>query len=135
MVSAKPLWGSAIDIWNLGPLILETVENRSMFDCYTEDGVYDRMAHLREIVGLLGPLPQSLLDLGEQDIVSCPELRLSSSKDLGDRIHITKDEDKNELKAFLMEVMVIDPTCRPTATQLIDNGWFESAFSSRLRAD
>ncbi len=126
LISARPVWNSPIDIWNFGALILEIVENIRMFDGRNRDGVYDSKEHLQEIVNLFGPLPQSLLDKGDPEIVGSLGLELSSGADLADWLHFTKIEGGDALKAFLMEMMVIDPASRQTATELLGNVWFKS---------
>lgn len=123
IVSARP-WTSAIDIWNFGALVLEVVEKEQMFKARDTYGNYDPQRHLQEMVNFFGPLPQSLLEPGDQETLRhVNQGDLSLRTDLGLR---NPSQEGAALIRFLMEVMVIDPAARPTATQLIDNVWFKS---------
>lgn len=131
LISARQVWNSPIDIWNFGALLYEVVENEHMFRSRNRDGNHDLEMHLQEIVNLLGPLPQSLLDQGDLEIVNSLQLNLSNRVDLAAGLNYNPIDTKRgaALKEFLMEVMVIDPAKRPIATQLIDHVWFESGQS------
>ncbi|KAL9612973.1 MAG: hypothetical protein Q9167_002450 [Letrouitia subvulpina] len=56
-------WSYSTDIWNLGVLIWNILENRDLFrDIRSNRGIYDSRKHLGEMVALLGPPPKELLE-------------------------------------------------------------------------
>ncbi|MCJ1247543.1 hypothetical protein MMC30_004757 [Trapelia coarctata] len=55
-------WTYSADIWNLGVLIWNLVENRDLFRQIPFKGVYSPHAHLAEMIALLGPPPKALLE-------------------------------------------------------------------------
>lgn len=60
-------WSYSADIWNLGVLIWNLLENRDLFrDICSNQGVYDSRKHLAEMISLLGPPPKELLDREEK---------------------------------------------------------------------
>ena len=121
ILSVKP-WTSAIDIWNFGALILEVVEKKQMFKARDSSGYYDPQQHLQQIVNFFGPLPQSLLEQGRQEIVG----HINQADLSREALLQNSSPEGYALITFLTDVMVIDPAQRPTATQLIDNSWFAS---------
>ncbi|KAH6719717.1 kinase domain-containing protein [Leptodontidium sp. MPI-SDFR-AT-0119] len=55
-------WTYSADIWNLGVLIWNLLENKDLFtSVHSADGKYNSQAHLAEIIALLGP-PRKLID-------------------------------------------------------------------------
>ncbi|KAJ9155425.1 CMGC protein kinase [Pleurostoma richardsiae] len=55
-------WSYSADIWNLGVLIWNFLENRDLFrDIRSSQGNYDSRKHLAEMVALLGPPPRELI--------------------------------------------------------------------------
>ncbi|KAF2453046.1 CMGC protein kinase [Lineolata rhizophorae] len=56
-------WTYNADIWNLGVLIWNLMENRDLFrNVRSSQGSYDSRAHMAEMIALLGPPPKALLD-------------------------------------------------------------------------
>ncbi|OAF59797.1 hypothetical protein VC83_04025 [Pseudogymnoascus destructans] len=63
-------WGPAVDIWNLGAVVLELVDGVHMFDARSGRNVkYDVKKYVEEMVRLFGRFPRSLLDQGNKDVV------------------------------------------------------------------
>ncbi|KAI9802702.1 MAG: hypothetical protein M1825_002724 [Sarcosagium campestre] len=60
-------WTYSVDIWNLGVMLWDLVENRTLFDAFDSvKGVYSPEIHLLEMTSLLGPPPTELLSRGEK---------------------------------------------------------------------
>ncbi|KAG4441023.1 hypothetical protein IFR05_003478 [Cadophora sp. M221] len=56
-------WTYSADIWNLGVLIWNLLENRDLFkSVHSADGKCNSKAHLTEMIALLGPRPRKLVD-------------------------------------------------------------------------
>ncbi|KAI9055694.1 hypothetical protein LZ554_000637 [Drepanopeziza brunnea f. sp. 'monogermtubi'] len=56
-------WSYSADIWNLGVLLFELLENKELFThLKSQNGVYTAQAHLAEMIALLGPPPRTLID-------------------------------------------------------------------------
>ncbi|KAI9748418.1 MAG: hypothetical protein M4579_007232, partial [Chaenotheca gracillima] len=55
-------WSYSADIWNLGVMIWNLLENRDLFTPQIQaGGPYSPAAHLAEMIALLGPPPQTLI--------------------------------------------------------------------------
>ncbi|KAF2163346.1 hypothetical protein M409DRAFT_26383 [Zasmidium cellare ATCC 36951] len=71
-------WSYSLDIWNLGVLIWNMMEDRDLFrrPC-TEDGTYDAKAHVAQMIALLGHPPPEFLEFEKKwrDVpwVPCPD--------------------------------------------------------------
>lgn len=125
-------WGSPVDIWNLGAILLELVDGVHMFNARNRSSrIYDVKTHVEEMVRLFGPFPRDLLDQGRQDIVarcfrddgSVLDPEREGAAQLEDWVEFLDGEEKLAFVAFLKAVMVIDPKKRKTAAELIDEQW------------
>ncbi|KAA6414730.1 MAG: hypothetical protein FRX48_01480 [Lasallia pustulata] len=60
-------WTYSADIWNLGVLIWNLMENKDLFrHIRSSQGAYDPRAHLAEMIALLGPPPKTLINREER---------------------------------------------------------------------
>jgi serine/threonine-protein kinase SRPK3 len=125
-------WGSPVDIWDLGAVVLELMDGVHMFDTRNRrTGIYDVKTHVEEMVRLFGPFPRDLLDQARQDIVarcfhddgSILDPEMEGTAQLEDWVQHLDSDEKVALIAFLKAVMVIDPKKRKTAAELIDEPW------------
>ncbi|KAL2060824.1 hypothetical protein VTL71DRAFT_8876 [Oculimacula yallundae] len=56
-------WSYSADIWNLGVLLFELLEDKQLFThLKSQNGEYTAQAHIAEMIALLGPPPQKLID-------------------------------------------------------------------------
>lgn len=128
-------WGPAVDIWNLGAVLLELVDGVHMFEaCNRHTGLYDVKKHIEEMTRLFGRFPRNLLEQGDQNIVERCFHRDGSVIDpedeetarLEDWVENSNGVEKETLIAFLRAIMVIDPNSRKTARELLDEPWLMS---------
>ncbi|EAW09766.1 protein kinase domain protein [Aspergillus clavatus NRRL 1] len=72
-VLLKATWTYSADIWNLGTMLWELLADRVLFDGLDPgSSTYSRVKHIAQIIRLLGPPPQLLLERADQGI--CSEL-------------------------------------------------------------
>ncbi|KAE8354503.1 kinase-like domain-containing protein [Aspergillus coremiiformis] len=67
-------WDFSADIWNLGVLTWNIIENTELF-CHTHDteGQYSAKAHIAEMIGLLGPPPKKFLARSDTSAYAWPD--------------------------------------------------------------
>ncbi|KFY06020.1 hypothetical protein V492_08182, partial [Pseudogymnoascus sp. VKM F-4246] len=118
-------WGPAVDMWNLGAVVLEVFCAIRMFCGVGLSGGYELERHLEEIVHYCGPFPKSLLDgAADQDVVGSifddggevrNRLLSPESPDFGDERFTPglREGVREEFVEFLGELMKIDPVERP----------------------
>ncbi|KAK0109461.1 hypothetical protein ONS95_002154 [Cadophora gregata] len=57
-------WSYSADIWNLGVLLFELLEDKELFtNLKSQNNTYTARAHLAEMIALFGPPPQKMIDL------------------------------------------------------------------------
>lgn len=127
-------WSKAADWWNLGAVILEVFRAVRMFSGRVPpDGHYELKRHLTEIVDLFGPFPATLLEKGNQNLVSMlfdGEGHIQDSEPL-DRADLLSEawlpglsqERKECFVSFLKTVMKIDPDERPIPEDILRHPW------------
>ncbi|KAL9132729.1 MAG: hypothetical protein Q9175_006096 [Cornicularia normoerica] len=60
-------WTYSADIWNLGVMLWDSLENKTLFEAVDPlKSDYDDQTHLAHITALLGPPPQDFLALGKR---------------------------------------------------------------------
>ncbi|KAL5342160.1 kinase-like domain-containing protein [Aspergillus crustosus] len=128
-------WGTLVDIWNLGAVLLEVLDAVRMFDgrAAQTGGVYKTKHHLEEMVALFEPFPSRLLAQGNptlvaeffdehgriQDPIPRPKALLENW------IESMTGKDKADFVNFLKSLMQIDPDGRKTAKQILDEPWLQ----------
>ncbi|RDL35456.1 uncharacterized protein BP5553_07387 [Venustampulla echinocandica] len=55
-------WSYSADIWNLGVLAWNLLEDRELFRDIRSEGAYDSRKHLAEMIALLGPPPKEVFE-------------------------------------------------------------------------
>lgn len=136
-------WGPAVDIWNLGAVLLELVDGLHMFDGRnTRDGTYDVKTHVEEMVRFFGRFPQGIRDQGSRDVVarcfhddgSIVEPEIEETTTLERCVENIDGEEKEAFISFLRTVMVIDPEKRKTAAELVDEPWLTSSLQGEANS-
>ncbi|KAL9099213.1 MAG: hypothetical protein Q9163_005256 [Psora crenata] len=63
-------WTYSADIWNLGVLMWNLVEQKDLFrQIHSTEGRYNSRAHIAEMIALLGPPPKELIDREREGFV------------------------------------------------------------------
>ncbi|KAL4988836.1 kinase-like domain-containing protein [Aspergillus falconensis] len=115
-------WTYSVDIWNVGCMIWNIFEGRSLFTGRDpEFQAYRSRAHLAEIISLLGPPPPSLL--------ARAKLRQKFFSDDKDRITLEQREttlegqDKAQFVRLIQKMLQWEPEKRSSAKELQDDEW------------
>lgn len=132
-------WDAAVDMWNLGAIVLELFLAVRMFSgAVSPDGHYELKQHLAEVVNLFGPFPKALLDKGDQDIVEAvfddqgmvkglPPSSMDTPDDISDYFPPEMDADiGGEFIAFMQSLMKIDPAERPSPEDVLRGPWLRA---------
>jgi serine/threonine-protein kinase SRPK3 len=120
-----------VDVWNLGALILELV-----FGQKDEKGGYSGMRHLKEMAAFCGPFPKSLLEKGDQRVVSevfdeegnVKVKELEKAVGLEKRFEGMDVKERSKSVAFVKRMLVLDPARRPSARELLDDAWLKHNY-------
>ncbi|KAJ0158040.1 Serine/threonine-protein kinase SRPK [Colletotrichum tanaceti] len=132
-------WDAAVDMWNLGAIVLELFLAVRMFSgAVPPHGHYELKQHLAEVVNLFGPFPKALLDKGDQDIVEVmfddqgmvkglPPSSMDTPDDLSDYFPPEMDAGIGvEFIAFMRSLMKIDPAERPSPEDVLRGPWLRA---------
>ncbi|KAJ5349882.1 Serine/threonine protein kinase [Penicillium brevicompactum] len=127
-------WNETTDLWNLGALLLECFCAVRMFiGAVPPDGHYEIKQHLAEIVHLFGPLPKTLIEKGDQDLVQSifdddgmhRDPIPANTPGLSSE-HFTPGLDtrvREKFVSFLSTLMRTNPTERPSPEDLLRHPW------------
>ncbi|KAF2161840.1 hypothetical protein M409DRAFT_58907 [Zasmidium cellare ATCC 36951] len=130
-------WGSAVDIWNLGALLIasqiwDLFEGYHLFgDIFSSNGKHDPFKHLALMVALLGPPPGDFVRRSETTEqcfdrdgawIACNEAAVPSTtlEDLEIRL---SGSEKEKFLGFVRSMLKWLPEERKTAAQLLDDPW------------
>lgn len=120
-------WSYPADIWNLGVMIWDLIEEDGLFDCIpTEPARYSSGSHLGVMISLLGPPPKELLERGNttatyfdnDNVFRKPEL-LKKGYTLENSVRSLKGEEKELFLDFARKMICWLPEERWTAKQLL----------------
>ncbi|CAG7921785.1 unnamed protein product [Penicillium olsonii] len=127
-------WSYPADIWNLGAMIWLLFEGDLLFTGqHPTLGRYITRAHLAEIIGLLGPPPQDLVQRG----VRSPEFFDEDGKWKVDDVEIhqrtledsecyLEGKEKAKFLKFIRSMLQWRPEDRKTALALLEDPWLNS---------
>lgn len=130
-------WDETTDLWNLGTILLEMFCAVRMFiRDVPPGGAHDIKRHLAEIVHLFGPLPKSLLEKGDQDLVQSifdddgmhRDAIPADAPGLSSEYYTPGlDAGVRELfVSFLLALMRTNPTERPSPEDLLRHPWLDA---------
>ncbi|KAF2452957.1 kinase domain protein [Lineolata rhizophorae] len=115
-------WSHNADIWSLGVLIWNLLENRDLFrDVCSNQGAYDSRKYLAEMIALLGPPPEELLI--ERKSVFLYEDLIPSNFNLPDSILSLEGKDKELFLDFADHMLQWLPEKRTAAKDLLKHPW------------
>ncbi|KAL8745942.1 MAG: hypothetical protein Q9190_001969 [Brigantiaea leucoxantha] len=136
-------WTYSADIWNLG-MLWELLQEISLLDGLgPESDRYSREAHFAQMIGLLGPPPQELLDRADSATLSSfytaegvfkyPQLIPSEAFTFSDLTPFLQGEDKRLFIEFASKMLKWLPEERSSAKDLYSDPWlsFRSAVDHR----
>ncbi|CAG8947882.1 unnamed protein product [Penicillium salamii] len=130
-------WDQTTDLWNLGAILLELFcAVRMFFGAVPPDGHYEVKQHLAEIVHLFGPLPKSLLEKRDQDLVQSIFDDDGMHRDAipADTPEISSEgftpgldaRVREHFVSFLLMLMRTNPTERPSPEDLLRHPWLDA---------
>ncbi|AOA60402.1 SR protein kinase [Komagataella phaffii CBS 7435] len=126
-------WGCSADIWSIGCIIFELITGEYLFEPTEGKSFSKTDDHLAQIIELLGPLPQRLMEDGSETLryfhSDMKKLRRiknlkswSLQKVLLEKYKLS-EEDSHEISDFLSGMLVLDPKQRMDAAGLSNHYW------------
>ncbi|MCJ1478352.1 hypothetical protein MMC13_007030 [Lambiella insularis] len=134
-VILRASWTYSVDIWNLGVMLWDLVENRTLFDAFDPvERTYSPEAHLLEMTSLLGPPPTELLKRGQRAswyfTAEGKPLQRDRSAKKGSTIESCLTSftgaDKRLFLEFVRRMLRWMPEDRATAAELLQDPWLKS---------
>jgi serine/threonine-protein kinase SRPK3 len=131
-------WNSKSDIWALGCVIVELMQNYHLFSGYAPElDNYNDILHLNEMCQLFGSFPKSFLEKGDKWFVkgvfdgegrvwgvetqSDPKIFWEGAWNSLDE----GEEDRENFFRMLRNMMKIDPQERKSAAELLEEPWLK----------
>ncbi|KAI4287976.1 MAG: hypothetical protein L6R35_002760 [Caloplaca aegaea] len=132
-------WTYSGDIWNLGVMLWDSLENKTLFEAVDPlKSTYDDRTHLAHITALLGPPPQDFLALGKRtSMFYDPEGKLKGTDltpqnfTLESSVSKIDGQDKRMFLAFVSRMLTWQPEDRSTAKELLSDPWLRAGFAGK----
>ncbi|OOF96593.1 hypothetical protein ASPCADRAFT_206767 [Aspergillus carbonarius ITEM 5010] len=133
-VLLKATWTYSADIWNLGTMLWELLADDVLFNGLDPtSNTYSRAIHIAQMIRLLGPPPQQLLERADKGVYSqlfsnqgdfkFPSLIPSEEFNLPNVTPFLLGEDKRLFLDFARKMLRWEPEERPTAKELYNDPW------------
>ncbi|KAJ4253304.1 hypothetical protein NW762_010459 [Fusarium torreyae] len=124
-------WSYPVDIWNTGCIIWDLFEGQHLFTGHDPKfQTYRSRAHLAEMVALLGPPPQTLLESGKlsqkfftdtgdfRKDISLPQSISLEEIEIG-----LEGDSKQKFLSMMRKMLQWDPSKRSSAKELANDEW------------
>ncbi|GLB44360.1 putative protein kinase domain containing protein [Lyophyllum shimeji] len=127
-------WSTPIDIWSVGCIVFEHLTGAPMFRLYESPSVSVTDSHLQRIIEHVGGFSPSFLArcswrgeyFDEQGELLRVKNEWLSPQPIEDCLALYKHVDKNAITpaaAFIRRCLTIDPSARPSASDLLQDQW------------
>ncbi|RWQ92407.1 kinase-like domain-containing protein [Paecilomyces variotii] len=115
-------WDTATDIWSFGAMARFHIFKPDVSPDHDEYDIKILLKHHR----CFGPFPESYEEIADQERLAVLIWVMQNSPPETLRpFHLTTTQEiSQEDKEFVLKVMKLDPRDRPTARELLDDGWF-----------
>ncbi|OBT68912.1 hypothetical protein VE03_02118 [Pseudogymnoascus sp. 23342-1-I1] len=117
-------WTYSADIWNLGMVLWELLEDISLLDGVGPENQYDRQVHFAQMIRLLGPPPVELL--GRANKEAYDDLYSEKHFTFESQTPSLQGEDKRLFIQFAQRMLKWRPEERATANELYEDPWLTS---------
>ncbi|TFY50580.1 hypothetical protein EVG20_g11440 [Dentipellis fragilis] len=127
-------WSMSADIWNVGLMLWHLLENKPLMTA-AYDGEPDVVAHLTEMIALMGLPPKSFLRRAPAEVLEglfdedghwllqksapIPQLSLEQSE----TFFKGTGRDATDFLRFMRRILHWEPEKRPTAAELLNDPW------------
>ncbi|KFY02011.1 hypothetical protein O988_02397 [Pseudogymnoascus sp. VKM F-3808] len=126
-------WTYSVDIWNLGMVLWELLEDISLLDGIGSGNEYDRQMHFAQMIRLLGPPPAELLKRANREVYldfyseegewKHPHLMPPETFMFETQTSSLQGEDKKLFIQFAKRMLKWVPEERATAKELYEDPW------------
>ncbi|KFY37814.1 hypothetical protein V495_06921 [Pseudogymnoascus sp. VKM F-4514 (FW-929)] len=126
-------WTYSADIWNLGMVLWELVEDISLLDGISSGKEYDGRTHFAQMIRLLGPPPAEILERANREVYldlysekgewKRPYLMPPESLTFESQTPSLQGEDKRLFIQFARRMLKWVPEERATAKELYEDPW------------
>lgn len=138
-------WDTKTDIWNFGCLLYEFARGAQLFDPFwknEESGMNPPQTHLAQMTGLFGDFPFEFMKKGTKSkryfddkghlLLGAGRYTVTLEALLSRAGH--SPQEIHEVANFLSQMLVIDPTKRLSAGQLLQHPWLDHVKSDSSSA-
>ncbi|KFY73632.1 hypothetical protein V499_06284 [Pseudogymnoascus sp. VKM F-103] len=129
-------WTYSADIWNLGMVLWELLEDISLLDGVGPENQYDRHVHFAQMIRILGPPPVELLGRANKEVYASlsseqgefrhPHLMSPEDFTSESKTPSLQGEDKRLFIEFARRMLKWLPEERATARELYEDPWLSS---------
>ncbi|MCJ1408035.1 hypothetical protein MMC19_002108 [Ptychographa xylographoides] len=129
-------WAYSADIWNLGVMLWDLLENKVLFEAVDPlKFEYNDQVHLAYITALIGAPPKELLSKGRRasmfynnDGSLKAQVTVPVDFNFENSVNIIDGEDKIMFLDFVSRMLKWHPEERSTARDLLSDPWLEADF-------